>query len=252
MKTLPIAVQLYSVREDCNRDLEGTLRAVADMGYDGVETAGFAGRTPSEFSALLAATGLRIEGSHIPLDSVLPGAIDKTVADCVAVGCRRAIVPWIGGPWTATIDGLKRFLAVMNAAGDRFAEEGIEFGYHNHEFEFCYGPAGCFPFDLMDAGFTANVKFQFDMGLAYAACADGIALANTHAGRICSIHAKPFAKDNPAPYLCEDDVKWPAVVEASVRAGADWIVVEHEVYAAPPMECIRRDLANLRAALAAG
>jgi sugar phosphate isomerase/epimerase len=249
-KSPPVAVQLYSVREELYRDPESTLRAVADMGYDGVETAGLAHRAPAEFAALLAANGLRLEGSHVSIESVLPAAIEKTVADSLALGCHRVIVPWIDGPWTATVDGLKRFLSVMNAAGDRFAEAGIEFGYHNHEFEFRYGPAGCFPFDLMDAGFTSNVKFQFDMGLVCAARADAIALANAHAGRMMSIHAKPFAKADPAPYLCEDDVDWPAVVAASVRAGSDWVVVEHEHYAAPPMECIRRDLENLRAALA--
>ena len=249
MKPLPIAVQLYSVREDCNRDLEGVLRAVAEMGYDGVETAGFVGRTPAAFAALLEAAGLRLEGSHVSIDAVLPDAIGKTIADCAAAGCRRAIVPWIDGPWIETAEGLGRFVAVMNAAGKRFADAGIEFGYHNHAFEFRYGPTGCFPFTVMDAGFDLAVKFQFDMGHAYAAGADGIALARAHSGRICSIHAKPFAKGDPAAYLCEDDVDWPAVIAASAAAGADWVVIEHERYAAPPMECIRRDLANLRAAL---
>ena len=249
MASLPIAVQLYSIREDCNRDLAGSLRAVADMGYEGVETAGFAGRTVAEFAAAVADAGLRVEGAHVGIDSILPDQLDRTLLDYAVLDCRRLIVPWIGGPWTDGLDGFKRFVAAMNIAGERLAREGVELGYHNHEFEFLYGPGGFFPICVMDEGFTSTVKFQFDMGLAYAAGADGIALAKAHVGRICSIHAKPFAKADPAAYLCEDDVNWRAVVDASVAAGADWVVVEHENYGAAPIECIRRDLANLRAVL---
>ena len=242
----PLAVQLYSVRQDCVRDLAGTLRAIANMGYDGVETAGFAGCSAADFARALAEAGLRVEGAHVGIDAILPDHIGQTIADYEVLGCRRLIVPWIGGPWLADRDGFRRFLAVMNLAADRLADAGIELGYHNHEFEFLFGPGGFFPYQLMAEGFSSKVKFQFDMGLAYAAGADGLALATANPGRICSIHAKPFAKNDPAAYLCEDDVDWKAVVEASVRSGADWVVVEHEVYAADPVECIRRDLDNLR------
>lgn len=246
---LPIAVQLYSIREACAGNLADSLRAAADMGYDGVETAGFAGHAPAEFAAMVADNGLRVEGAHVGIDAVLPGAIDRTMADYAAIGCHRLVVPWIGGPWTADRDAWKRFLAVMNLAAEELAAHGFELGYHNHDFEFRYGPAGLCPFSAMEDGFTSRVKFQFDMGWVYAAGVDGIALAAAHPGRICSIHAKPYAKANPAPYLCEDDVDWKAVVAASAAAGADWVVVEHEAYAATPLECIRRDLANLHEAL---
>lgn len=243
--TLPIAIQLYSIHEECDRDLAGALRAVAGMGYQGVETAGFAGRTPKEFAAALAGTGLAVEGAHVGLDALLPDAIDRTIADYAVIGCHRLIVPHIGGRWTDGRDGYRRFLAAMNTAADRLIAEGFDLGYHNGAFEFRYGPGGFFPLDLMDAGFTANVKFQFDMGNAAEAGVDGVAFAEAHHGRLCSVHAKPFCAANPVAGLGEDDVDWPSFIAASAAAGADWVVVEHESYSGAPMDCVRRDLEYL-------
>ena len=243
---LPIAIQLYSIREDCNRDLAGTLRAVAEMGFDGVETAGFAGRTPVEFAAVLAPTGLKVEGAHVGIDAVLPGSIEATMAAYAAIGCRRLVVPYIGGAWTDGRDGYLRFVAAMNTAADRLASEGFDFGYHNHDFEFRYCSGGFFPLDVMDAGFTSRVKFQFDIGNAAMIGADPVALVSCHAGRLSSVHAKPWSAKDPTPFLGEDDVDWKSVFSASAASGADWIVVEHETYAIAPLDCVRRDIENLR------
>lgn len=243
---LPIAVQLWSIREACEADPAAALKAVADMGYNGVETAGFCGKSPAEFAAILSGTGLKVEGAHTGIDSVLPANLQKTMDDYAAIGCKRIIVPWIGGDWVRTEDDWKRFFAVMNLAGEELSKAGFDFGFHNHLFEFQYGSAGLVPVVAMQCGFSSKVKFQFDMGWVYAAGADGIALAKRNAGRVLSIHAKAYKKGDEKAYVGEDDVPWAEVISASAAAGADWIVVEHENYADTPMNCIRRDLENLR------
>ncbi len=243
---LPVAVQLWSIRDDCNTDFAAAMKAVAAMGYEGVETAGFCGLAPAEMAKILADNGLKAEGAHAGVDSILPANLGKTVDDYAAIGCKRIIVPWIGGPWTRTEDDWKRFFAVMNLAAETLAEAGVELGFHNHRDEFLYGPAGLVPIVAMQEGFSSKVKFQFDMGWAYAAGADGLALLRRNAGRVCSLHVKAYAKDNPSAYVGEDDVPWAEVIAAGAAAGADWLVVEHEDYADTPMNCIRRDVENLR------
>lgn len=243
---LPVAVQLWSIRDECNNDFAASMKAVAEMGYDGVETAGFCGLAPAEVAKILADNGLKAEGAHTGVDSILPAALRKTMDDYAAIGCKRLIVPWIGGPWTETEDDWKRFFAVMNLAAEDLAKEGFELGFHNHEDEFRYGSAGLVPIVAMQEGFSSKVKFQFDMSFVYAMGADGLALLRHNAGRVCSIHVKAFSKSNPVAYVGEDDVPWADVIAASVTAGADWLVVEHEDYADTPMNCIRRDLENLR------
>ena len=71
MSRIPIALQLYSVREDCERDLSGTLAAVAKMGYEGVEFAGYYGRSARELRAMVDDLGLAVVGTHIGLDTLL-------------------------------------------------------------------------------------------------------------------------------------------------------------------------------------
>ena len=244
---LPIAVQLWSVREDCNADFAGALAKIAEMGYDGVETAGLCGLSAADAARAIADAGLRVEGAHTGIDSLLPANRRKTMDDYAAIGCRRLIVPWIGGDWTASSDGWKRFFATMNLAAEDLAAEGFELGYHNHDFEFRYVPGlDLLPMQEMFRGFSSRVRFQFDMGWVYAAGVDGVDLACANRGRVCSIHAKAFKKGDAKAYVGEDDVPWEKVIVASAAAGADWIVVEHENYADTPMNCIRRDLDNLR------
>jgi sugar phosphate isomerase/epimerase len=248
LASIPIAVQLWSVRDDVAKDPAATFSAIAEMGYDGVETAGIVG-TPREMAAALAAAGLRVEGAHAGVEAFLPDAIDKTVEDYAELGCRRFVVPWIGGKWTETPDAWKRFYAVMNLAAEKLAAQGIELGYHNHAFEFQY-QNGMVPAVEMPRFFTSQVKFQYDMGWAYFAGADGLSLLREQAGRVNSIHVKPWKKGDEAPYVGEDDVPWKDVCAAAVSSGADWFVIEHESYADTPMACIRRDVANLRKLLA--
>ena len=91
---LPIAVQLWSVREVCNADFAGTLAKIAEMGYDGIETAGLCGLSAADAARAIADAGLRVEGAHTGIDSILPANRRKTMDDYAAIGCRRLIVPW--------------------------------------------------------------------------------------------------------------------------------------------------------------
>ena len=117
MKT-PIAVQLYSVHKDCQQDLPGTLRAVAEMGYDGVELAGLHDHPAAEWKQMLTDYGLRVEGAHIGRELLLPDAFNQTLDTYAELGCRRLIVPWIGGDAVATADG-------WPTAGSAFSRSSI-------------------------------------------------------------------------------------------------------------------------------
>lgn len=246
MKT-PIAVQLYSVHKDCQQDLPGTLRAVAEMGYDGVELAGLHDHPAAEWKQMLTNYGLRVEGAHIGRELLLPDAFNQTLDTYAELGCRRLIVPWIGGDAVATADGWKRFFSFLNTTADAADARGFEIGFHNHAMEFHY-TCGMIPILEMLRACTSLVHFQIDMGWAYAVGADGISLIRSNPGRIRSIHIKPHKADDPAPYVGEDDVPWQKLLPLAAQVGpCDWFVVEHEHYAAEPLDCIKRDLSNLRA-----
>jgi sugar phosphate isomerase/epimerase len=95
MAKIPIALQLYSVREDCARDFPGTLEAVADMGYEGVEFAGYYGRSAAELRRMLESAGLRVAGSHVYIDALLGDELQRTIQFNRTLGNEFLIVPWL-------------------------------------------------------------------------------------------------------------------------------------------------------------
>jgi len=136
MSKIPIALQLYSVREDCARDLPGTIEAVAKMGYDGVEFAGYYGRNAKELRKLCDNVGLPIVSTHIGLDILLGDELKKTVEFHHILGCKFLIVPGLAesrrNSRAAWLDTAKLF----NEIAEKLAPEGMRTGYHNHSIEF--------------------------------------------------------------------------------------------------------------------
>jgi len=93
MKKIHIGLQLYSVREDCARNMPGTLEAVANMGYEGVEFAGYHGYSAEELSKILGDLGLKVAGSHVGIETLMGGELHETIEFNEALGNRYLIVP---------------------------------------------------------------------------------------------------------------------------------------------------------------
>ena len=94
-KTLPIAVQVYSVREEAERDFAGTMKKLGEMGYDGVELAGLYGKSAEEIRNSIKAAGLTAISAHVSYDE-LAGDLEKTLQDYETIGCRYIVIPWLG------------------------------------------------------------------------------------------------------------------------------------------------------------
>src|SRR5438132_11523772 len=94
-RPIRIGLQLYSVRADCARDLPGVLKAVAKMGYTGVEFAGYHGRSAEELRRMLDENKLKCYGTHLDLNALLGDKFEKTVAFCRVLGCKLLVVPWL-------------------------------------------------------------------------------------------------------------------------------------------------------------
>lgn len=135
LKEMGIALQLYSVREDMEKDLPGTLRAVKAMGYEGVEFAGLYGYEPAALRALLEEIGLTAVSAHVPLEEWL---VDS--AACAAayktVGCRFAAIPWLNEDKRPGTPGFEDVKAVIPRIAAVCAAQDMPLLYHNHDFEF--------------------------------------------------------------------------------------------------------------------
>ena len=135
MNKLQVALELYTVRDETSRDFAGTLRRVAQIGYTGVEFAGYGNLTSQEMSALLAETGLYPVSTHVGLDALQDTQLDASIRYSLDIGCPSIILPWLSNEWR-TREGLQALAPRLNAIGQRCQEYGITFGYHNHDFEF--------------------------------------------------------------------------------------------------------------------
>ena len=244
---VPIGVQLFSVRDLCEKDLPGTLRAIKAMGYQGVEFAGYYGRGAAELKKLLHDTGLRCCGTHTGLDTLEGDALAKTVAFNETIGNQFLIVPWIPEERRKTVADWKKLAAEFDAIADKVAAHGMRVGYHNHNFEFT-PIEGTTPWDLFFGGTKKAVVMQVDTGNCIEGGGDPLTVLRKYPGRAATIHVKAYSQAKPDAFLGEDEIPWKDVFAALDEGGAtEWYIVEYERENQPPLPAIERCLKNLRA-----
>jgi sugar phosphate isomerase/epimerase len=243
---VPIGVQLYSVRKDCERDLPGTLKALKGFGYEAVEFAGYYGRSAAEMRTLLDDNGLKCCGTHTGLDTIEGGALAKTIELNRTIGNRLLIVPGIPAERRKTAEDWKKLAALFDGAADEAAPAGMRVGYHNHNVEFA-PMGGSTPWDIFFGGTKKTVVQQIDTGNCIDGGGDPVALIERYPGRTASIHLKEHSRTKPDAFVGEGDVPWKAIFEACETAGGtEWYIVEYEHESQPAIPSVGRCLENLR------
>jgi sugar phosphate isomerase/epimerase len=250
-KNMKIGLQLYSVRDDCAKDLPGTLKAVAKMGYSGVEFAGYYGRSAQELRAMLDENRLKCYGTHIALDTLLGDELPKTVEFNKVLGNTMLIVPWIPEERRNTREKIIETAKLFTEIAARLKPYGMHVGYHNHMDEF--KPVdGEEPFYTFFDHTGKDVIVQFDTGNAMEGGAQAAPFIKRYPGRVWSVHVKDASKSNPKALLGEGDVHWNDVLPLILGpAGTKYFIIEQESYAYPPLECAEKCLRNFEKMLAA-
>lgn len=132
---LPVALQLYSVRDELEADFEGTIAKVKEFGYDGVEFAGLYGKSAEQVKKILADAGLTPVSAHVPLDELLSDT-QAVVATYKEIGCKYIAVPYLPEDRRPGTEGFDRTIEDIKKIADVCNEQGIQLLYHNHDFEF--------------------------------------------------------------------------------------------------------------------
>lgn len=247
MARIPIALQLYSVRKDCERDLPGVLAAVARMGYEGVEFAGYYGRTAEELRKMLDDLGLKVAGTHIGLDTLLGDQLQRTVEFNQVLGNKFLIVPGLGPERRASKAAWRETAQIFNQIAERLKPNGMRTGYHNHSIEF-QPLDGELPWDTFFGAARADVVMQFDTGNAMHGGANPLPFLERYPGRAGTVHLKEYSKTNDKALIGEGDIPWKEVFRLCETEGkTDWYIVEQESYAYPPLDCVDRCLKALKA-----
>jgi len=199
-----IGLQLYTVRAAMKTDFEGTIAKVAATGYKEVEFAGvfdpkggYFGRSPKEVRAILDKNSLAAPSCHAGYD-VVEKRWPEALEAAQIVGHSYIICPWIDEKQRVEPDGWKRAAELFNKAGEASKKTGIQFGYHNHSFEF--DPAeslgGKLPYDyLLDETDPKLVTMELDLCWISVAGKDPLAYFDRHPGRFPLVHVKDWIKD---------------------------------------------------------
>ena len=182
-------LQLYTIRSEMQKDVPGSLKRVAQIGYKEVEFAGYFGHTPADIRRLVADTGMTAPSSHVQL-AMLRSNAAQTIADATAAGHQFLVLAWIPPEERTTVEMWKGHAALLNAFGAKCRQAGLRLAYHNHDFEFA-PVGGVLPYDvLVQNTDPALVAFELDMYWAKKGGQDLDALLAKHQGRIVMVHVK--------------------------------------------------------------
>ncbi len=264
MKHLPVAVQVYSVRDDAAADFAGTLRAIKEMGYDGVEFAGLYGMEPEAVRALCDELGLVPVSAHVSLDEMLSDPV-AVIGVYARVGVKYIAVPYLQEERRPGTDGWEKTIADIKLVCAEAKKQGIQMLYHNHDFEFVkIGDA--YALDILYSEISEELlKTELDTCWVNVGGEDPAAYIRKYTNRAPVVHLKDFVMAGKKPegmyeligIKPEGDTAseeafgfrpvghgyqdMPAILSAALDAEAEWVVVEQDRPGPgkTPMESIR-------------
>jgi len=223
-KKIPVGLQLYSVRQDCEKDLPKVIETVAKIGYKGVEFAGYYNRQANELRKLLDDSGLVCCGTHTPLETIKPENLNATIEFNRTLGNKFLIVPWMD---PKTKEGWLEMVKLFNAQAPKVKAEKMLIGYHAHAHDF-NKIDGVSCWDLFFGNTRNDVVMQLDTSNCMDGGADPVAVLKQYAKRAITIHIKEWGGDADA-VIGQGKVNFPAVFEICEKTGVtQWYIVEHE------------------------
>ncbi len=242
-----IALQVYSVREDLEKDFYGTLRAVKAIGYSGVEFAGLYGECPKKVKAFCQEIGLVPLSAHVPFQAFQED-MDGTIQCYLDLGVQHMVVPYLTEDLRPGQPGFQTVIDGIKVIGQKLKGTGVDLQYHNHDFEFVKID-GQYALDILYSECGPDLlQTQLDTCWVNVGGENPVDYINKYAGRMPTIHLKDFvgAKSENMYGLIglnDDSGKnevfelrpvgkgvqdFPAIVEAADKGGAEWFIVEQD------------------------
>jgi sugar phosphate isomerase/epimerase len=240
-----IGLQLYTVRDLMKKDVEGTLAAVAAAGYTEVEFAGYFDKSPADIRAMLDRHGLTAPSVHT--GDIAPDAWAKALDAAKVIGHQYIVVPWIPEGRRKTLADWKAVGADFNRAAAAAKAAGVQFAYHNHDFEFPL-VEGRIPYDVLLAETDPTlVQLEIDLYWITKGGQDPLAYFARWPGRVPLVHVKDSLgpPDNKMVDVGAGKIDWKRIFARSGQAGIKHYFVEHD-QPADPIASIKASCAYLK------
>ncbi len=268
MRKIPIALQVYSVRDEAEKDFVGTMTRIKEMGYDGVELAGMYGLSAEFIKKTLSDIGLVPISAHVPYDQLVNDLIN-TVDQYLTIGCQYIAVPYLvqsdrpeGGNFGGVVDNIRDIGAYCK-------EKNIILLYHNHDFEFACMEDGRYVLDYLYDTISKDIlQTEIDVCWVKVAGENPDQYIRKYTGRCPIVHLKDYVggKTDDMYQLIGLETKEqknkvgfefralgdgiqniPTIMKAAEESGAQWFVVEQDMhYENSALEDTKRSIDYIR------
>ena len=266
---LPVAIQVYSVRDDAAKDLRATLTKIKECGYDGVEFAGLYGNAPEDIAKMCEEIGLVPISAHVPYREMVADPVG-VLSQYKTIGCKYVAIPYLMPEDRPGTENFKNVIENAKMLGSVCKEMGMQLLYHNHEFEFLKID-GKYALEILYDSVDADLlKTELDTCWVNVGGENPAPYVRKFTGRAPVVHLKDFKgekSDNMYELIGLDENKapkrpdgfefrpvgsgaqdFPAILAASEDAGAEWVVVEQDQpsMGLTPMECAQKSRTYLK------
>jgi sugar phosphate isomerase/epimerase len=239
-KLSKIGLQLYTVRKELGKDFAGTLRKVAAIGYKEVEFAGYFNNSPKDIKTFLKANSLGAPSAHISLKDIREN-LDKTIESASIINHKYLICGYLSAEDRKSLDDYKNLSALFNRAGEKCKRAGIQFGYHNHDFEFAMTDDAS-PYDVLLKETDANlVKMELDLYWIAKAGRDPLKYFAENPNRFALLHVKDMDATPKKDFteVGRGVINFREVFAQAKKAGIKHYFVEQDETPASPFESIK-------------
>jgi sugar phosphate isomerase/epimerase len=249
---IPMGIEMYSVRDELKKDPQGTVRAIAGMGYQGLEFYApyfeWTHAQAKEMKKLMDDLGIRCFSTHNDAAYMSKDHIQNAIDLNLNLGSKYVVMA--SSQPKPGIDGWKEIADALNFAEERLEGSGLKAGYHNHELEF--KPVdGVRPMEVLAKNTKSSVMLQLDVGTCLAAGSDPVAWIRSNPGRVRSLHVKDWSPDPGKGFSVlfgEGAADWKAIFEAAESVGgAEYYLMEQEGSRYSELETAKKCLEAYRA-----
>ncbi|HZR32027.1 MAG TPA: sugar phosphate isomerase/epimerase [Terriglobales bacterium] len=235
-----IGMQLYTVRTQLEKDFEGTIAKVAEIGYKEVEFFTYYGHDPKEVKAILERHGLTSPSTHVPMKD-LRDKLQQTIDAAHIIGHEWIVNPWVDEEDRGSIENWKRIAAFLNQTAMKVQAAGLKFAYHNHDFEF-KPTDGRLPYDVLQADTDPKlVQFEMDLYWITRGGQDPLKYFNKFPGRYPLVHVKDMEKP-PGHNFTEvgrGRIDFKRIFAQSEKAGIQHYYVEQDETPGSPFDSLK-------------
>lgn len=242
---IKIGLQMYTVRDECEKDFACTIKKVAEIGYQGLEFAGYYGMDAKELRKVIDDLGIKAVNSHVPLENMKKN-LNAEIEYAFMLGMKTIAVPWLPEEYRKDEKTCLETCELVAKFDDTCKKAGMQLTYHNHDFEFKkIGNEYMLDIIVKDA---KNIKLELDTFWSSYVHIDTVEYMKKKADRLMYIHLKDMIKDTK-PFFAEVGegcLKIDSFVKTAVGLGIEWAFVEQDICKRPSLESAKISFNNLK------